>query len=419
MAIATLHVRDSKYWTTDTGAIFWLTLGLAMVMRIVYRGRERDYLAAGLIAGLATATKYPAGVLIFPIAIGHLEARAREGRSLWRSAFDIRIWLAGFATPVAFVCGTPYFFLDWPQTIHDYIYQRGFVLDGLPNPLATYGWPWLMLHAAPDSFGAAMLALFVVAILWKALRRQPGVPSLILFVLIACTLMTRSRYVFYRYLLIPLPAMVMLAGMFLADLMRLAAPSLGLPKARVALGCGLALLVLPSLIRDIELNELLLRTDSRTLAREWIEHHVARGSSIAVTDIGNLCGKPQLSDHYHWVALEPLDSLRAKNVRWVLSDSFPPVEFYSKGPSEEEAKQLDSRTRLAFEIDSIKPGKAMPVFDPADAYYAPIANITSMMRPGPTIRIWQLGEGGTVGHPTDRPTTDINVTHRPGMPPRL
>ena len=388
MAASTLHMRESKYWTTDAGAIFWLTLCLAMVMRIVYLGRERDYLAAGLLAGFATAAKYPAGVLVFAITSGHIEARIREGRSLWRSFWDIRIYLAGFAAVTAFVCGTPYFFLDWPQTVHDYIYQRGFVSDGLPNPLVSYGWSWLLLHAMPDSFGIAMLLLFLIAMIWMAFRPQPGSFSLLVFVLVACTLMTRSRYLFYRYLLVPLPGMVLLAGAFLADLVNLATPRFGVSKSRALLACALVFLVLPSLIRDIGLNRLLLRDDSRTLTRKWIERNIPRGSAIAITDTNNLCGKPQGS--YRWVPLEPLDSLRAKNVHWVLSDSFPPIEFYSKGPSHQEAEQLDSKARLVFEINPIKPGKPMPVFDPADAYYAPIANISSMERPGPIIRIWEL-----------------------------
>lgn len=390
MAISTLHVRESKYATTDAGAIFWLTLCLVMVMRMIYCGEERYYLAAGLFAGLAAATKYPAGILIFAIAAAHVEARAREGRSLWRSFRDIRIYLAGFATVAAFVCATPYFFLDWPQTFNDYVYQRGFVLDGLPNPLATYGWSWLLLHAMPDSFGISMLLLLLVAMAWMAFRRRPGVLSLLVFVLVACTVMTRSRYVFYRYLVVPLPGMIVLAGAFFADLVKLATPRLGALKARALLGWGLALLILPSFIRDIELNRLLLRADSRTVAREWIERNIPIGSEIAATDVGNLCGKPQLSEGYRWVPLASLDSLRGKKVRFVVSDSFPPIEFYSRGPSKQEAEELDSKAKLVLKIDTIEPGKPMPVVDPADAYYAPIANISSMERAGPTIRIWEL-----------------------------
>ena len=244
-------MRESKYWTTDAGAIFWITLCLAMMVRIALNGKGRYYLAAGLLAGFATATKYPAGVLIPAIAAVHLEARLREGRSLWRSFRDIRIFVAGFGTIVAFVCGTPYFFLDWTQTVGDYKYQRGFVVDGLANPQTTYGVGWLFFHAAPESFGIIMMTLFLAAMIWMALRPRPTTYPLLVFVLVACVLMTRSHYVFYRYLMFPLPALILLAAAFLADLTGLATPSLGPRAAGAALCAALGLLVLPSLLRDI------------------------------------------------------------------------------------------------------------------------------------------------------------------------
>ena len=315
MAAATLHVRESKYATTDAGAVFWITLCLAMIVRIALKGKGRYYLAAGLLAGFATATKYPAGVLIPAIAVAHLEARLREGRSLWRSFRDIRIFVAGFGAIVAFVCGTPYFFLDWTQTVGDYKYQRGFVVDGLANPQTTYGVRWLFFHAAPESFGIVMMALFLAAMIWMALRPRLATYPLLAFVLVACVSMTRSHYVFYRYLVFPLPALILLAAAFLADLTGLATPRLGRGAAGAALCGALGLLVLPSLLRDIELDRLLLQPDSRVIAREWIEHNIPPGSRIAVTDMGNQCGKPRLPPYYQLVPIGPVEALRAHQVQ--------------------------------------------------------------------------------------------------------
>jgi hypothetical protein len=390
MAAATLHVRESKYATTDAGAVFWITLCLAMIVRIALTGKGRYYLAAGLLAGFATATKYPAGVLVPAIAVAHLEARIREGRSLWRSFRDIRIFVAGFGAIVAFVCGTPYFFLDWTQTVGDYQYQRGFVVDGLANPQTTYGVRWLLFHAAPESFGIVMMGLFLAAMIWMALRPRLATYPLLAFVLVACVSMTRSHYVFYRYLVFPLPALILLAAAFLADLAGLAAPRLG-PRAAGAALCGLlGLLIWPSLLRDIELDRLLLQPDSRVVAREWIEHNIPPGSRIAVTDMGNQCGKPRLPPYYQMVPMGPVEALRAHQVNWVLSDYLPQIAFYSSGPSPSEEADLMQNAKLVLNVNPIMPGKGPPVFDPNDAYYAPIARISSMNRAGPIIRIWRL-----------------------------
>ncbi len=212
LALATLPVRESKYATADAGMVFWLALALGMVLRVVRHGRYRDYVAAGLFAGLAAATKYPAGAVVVAIAAAHFAAWRREGNSLPRLVRDPRIYLAGFVTVTAFFCATPYFFLDWPQTMHDYEYQRGFVLFGLPNPQASYGWSWLVLEAMPHSFGLVLQAFLLGSILWVIARRLPGALSLAAFLAVTFAGMASSHYVFYRYLVVPFPAMALMGG---------------------------------------------------------------------------------------------------------------------------------------------------------------------------------------------------------------
>ena len=390
LAVSTLHMREAKYATTDAAMGFWLTMAIAMILRIVHRGRYRDYVGAGFFAGLATATKYPAGGIVFGIVAAHLGARHREGRSLPRSYRDLRIYLAGYVTIVSFVCATPYFVLDWQQTVNDFIYQRGFVLDGLPNPQAGYGWSWLVMRAMPDSFGISLQLFLLGSMLWALIRPKPGTLSLLAFVGIAFLGITGSHYVFYRYLVVPLPAMAILGGIAAAQVGSMLSARLGKKYATAVVGLGLGLLLLPSLIRDVELNRLLSRPDTRTLARQWIEGHIPRGSVIAVTDRGNLCGKPQMTSAYSLVGLGDPATLRIRGIHWVLSDSFAPISFYSRGPSETELAALNSQGTLVVDLDPVKRGAPDPIVDPQDAYYAPIGNITSMERAGPRIRIWKL-----------------------------
>ncbi len=390
LAVSTLHMREAKYATTDAAMIFWVTMAIAMVLRIVHSGRYRDYVGAGFFAGLATATKYPAGAIVFGIVAAHLGARHREGRSLLRSYRDLRIYLAGCITIVTFVCTTPYLVFDWRQTVNDFVYQRGFVLYGLPNPQAGYGWSWLLLRAMPDSMGIAMQTVLLGSMLWALIRPRPGTLSLLAFIGVAVLGITGSRYVFYRYLVVLLPAMAILGGIVAAQAGSTLSARFGEKTATAVFGLGLGLLLLPSLIRDVELNRLLSRPDTRTLARQWIKGHIPPSSVIAVTNRNYLYGKPQLSSAYSLVELDDLAGLRRRNVRWVLSDSFAPISFYSRGPSDAELAALNSQGTLVFDVDSVKRGAPAPIVDPQDAYYAPIGNITSMERPGPRIRIWEL-----------------------------
>jgi hypothetical protein len=389
VTFTTLAVRESKYATTDAATVFWLTLALAMVLRVARRGRSVDYLGAGFFAGLAIATKYPAGAVLPAIVTAHFGICRRERRPWWQYPGDPGIILAiGVAALVVF-CATPYVFLDWRQTVNDFNYQRGFLLNGVGNPLAGYGWSWLLLRAMPDSFGVAVQFYLLAAMVWALVRPRPGTLSLLIFLAVAFTGMTRSHYVFYRYLMIPFPAMALLGGLMISDLARIAARWIGEGRAVGLAVAGMALLLTPCLIRDLQLNRLLRQTDTRTLARQWIEAHVTPGGAIAATDNTTPYGKPQL----YTVRVLPFAApqlLKREGVEYVISDSMAPLEFYSRGPYASEQALLDSHATLVLDLNPLLPDKPTPLFDANDAFYVPLRHITSMTRPGPRIRIWKL-----------------------------
>jgi 4-amino-4-deoxy-L-arabinose transferase-like glycosyltransferase len=384
LAFSPIHVRESRYATTDAAAVFWLTLAMAFVLRMVARGRYRDYLGAGAFIGLATATKYPAGAMLAALPVAHLETRWRERRSSWRAIFDLRLYAALYFAVVVFVCGTPYFLIDWKETVQGFEYQRGFVLGGTGNPYSGYGWPWLLFRAMPDGFGLGCELLFAAGLVWALARRHAGALALAAFLALACLGMTRSHYVFYRYIVIPLPALVVLAGSMVGDLCQ----GFGRRGAVLAIAI-LAGVLAPAIVRDVKLIRLLRREDTRSLARKWIVEHVPRGARIAASDARTPYGKPQLPLDYQLVPLAPTAELRAQKVNWILADSSP-LRFYSPGPSAAELAELDRDATLLFDVDPVKPGAPDPVFDAADAFYAPLRHIASMSRPGPRIRVWRL-----------------------------
>ncbi len=393
VATTPLHARDSKFATTDIAAVFWLTLAIAATLRVVRRGALRDSLASGLLAGLAIATKYPAGAVLVAVGAAHVGARWREGRTLWRSLRDIRPWLALWAAVAAFACATPSFFLDWQQTLADFDYQSSVVAAGVHNPQAGHGWSWLLLHVLPDGFGLAPALLFAAGLALAVLRPAPGTLSLASFVVVACAGIASSRSVFYRYALIPLPGMAILAGRAFAlaagAIQRRAPAGLARRAVSVVLVAGLAALLAAPLVRSWKANRLLARRDTRELARVWIESNVPAGSSIAATDAGTPYGKPQLGGDRPLVELGDPATLRERSLRFVLSDSSP-LAYYSRGPSEAEQAFLDAEADLRFEVDPLEPGTPAPVFDQADAFYVPLRHIASVDRPGPRIRIWEI-----------------------------
>ena len=154
-----------------------------------------------------------------------------------------------------------------------------------------------------------------------------------------------------------------------------------------------ALLLTPSVIRDLQLNRLLNQSDTRTIARSWILSHIPPGTVTAPTaydPVWNSYGEPQLPPDYRFVLLQDFDSLPARGIHWVFSDSLPGLEAYSPGPTRTAQAALNTEGALLFDLNPVKDGLPAPVFDPNDAFYVPFQHISSMTRPGPRIRIWML-----------------------------
>ncbi|MFP6664739.1 MAG: phospholipid carrier-dependent glycosyltransferase [Deltaproteobacteria bacterium] len=391
LTFATIHVRESKYATTDAAGTFWLTLAMGAMLRILRDGRIRWSILGGVLTGLAIATKYPTGAILAGLAVAHIGARWREGRTLWRVVRDLRPWLTLYFAVFTAVLATPWIFLDWQQTMKDFTYQRGFVERGVGNPFGGWGWDWFLGKVMPDSFGPELAIALGLALVWVVLRPRLGTLSLLTFVVIALIGITSSRYAFYRYVMVPLPALLLFLGIAVADLRTLAARFVPGRLATAGTALLVALLLVPCVIRDYKLNRLLGRRDSRTMARQWIEENVPRGARIATTLPRTPYGKPQLGGRNVWVALDDAAALRERGVHWVLSDS-DMLPFYSPGFSTEELRALARDAELRFEVNPLKPDTPAPIFDQGDAFYVPLRHASSVKRPGPRIRIWKLAD---------------------------
>ncbi len=80
MAAAVLHVQNSHFATSDVPLTFLILLALFFLIRVAETGRLRHYLAAGIAAGLAIATKFSALPIFLAIGIAILYRWVVEGR---------------------------------------------------------------------------------------------------------------------------------------------------------------------------------------------------------------------------------------------------------------------------------------------------------------------------------------------------
>lgn len=115
VALSGFHLQHSQYVTTDvaSGLLVLLTFGASVA--VAQYGRLRDYLAAGVFAGLAASTKYNAGVAALMVATAHCLYWWRPSGGHGFGAVvrqSPRLFAAALASMAGFVVGTPYALLS-------------------------------------------------------------------------------------------------------------------------------------------------------------------------------------------------------------------------------------------------------------------------------------------------------------------
>jgi 4-amino-4-deoxy-L-arabinose transferase-like glycosyltransferase len=243
VAVETTHVAYSRIAVTDVP----LTLGVAVSLALLVTGRIE---LAGLAAGIATSFKYPGVFLLVPLVV------AAWGQ--WR-----RLAIGVAACAAAFAATSPYFFVHFGSALGDAHRVQNLAREG-----------WLGFehdHIAPIAFtdrlweglGPALLVC-VVGLVVALARRQRNDLILASFVLVyfldLCTLGAH----FDRYVLPLIPALGALAG-----------------RLRALAPVTLLLLVVP-LTWTIRDDARLTRTDTRVVARRWVERHVKLDTRLAV-----------------------------------------------------------------------------------------------------------------------------------------
>ena len=413
---AFLHVRDSHFLTVDVPAAFWAAGSFALALQHLGDGRRRILLAAAVLGGLSASTKY-ATALFLPALLAAAFLSPLPGPR-WRTAAAV---LAAWG--LAFAAASPYVVLDPQAFWRDFSFEwrhfgRGHGID-LGN-----GWLHHLTFSLRHGLGWPLLAASVAGLCWFAARRRAGDLLILAGVVVYFLVAGAGASLFVRYV-IPLVPLACVAAA--CALCRAAGGGMA---ATVAAGL---LLAVPPTAASLAHDRLLARTDTRVLAAAWIEENVEPGSTLAFT--GSSYGHPQLRPEKAWIERQLREARRAgergrrlalqlQNPSWPPGPAYDLVELRGTNPrglsslwpparpSELRARGVDwlvvQRHPLAYaaipgilaaELSSLDPvaewdpfvaeGET-PVYDPLDAYYAPLSGHRAVRRPGPLLRIYRL-----------------------------
>lgn len=429
LALCPIHVRSSHFGNVDVPMVCLMALAALFILDVYRRGGLRDYLLSGAVSGLATSTKYPAGILCLSILAAHL---LREGGERgWRKLLHPYLWAAALAMVGAFLCASPYILTDWKGFWGDF-QKVGVQLVGKHGDSgeADYGNGWL--HHITFSFryglGLTMEVFAAAGVVWVALRRRAEDLVLLSF-FVYLLLLGNERWIYARYILPLVPVAMIIAAAFLlrvGDLLKN-------QRLRTVALCatGTVLLAEPT-YHIVHFDRILLREDTRLQAAAWIRSHVPDGASIALH--GGYSGEPPLPESEEmlrerlrgqrgpnrdtyllehpirpryrlirlgyfytaervpegWVEMSyDWAVLRDRGIDYVVTQESPLRAFAAV--DERMRGTLEAHAAPLAVFDPFAPGSSpRPVYDPIDAFFVPMAGFAGVERPGPKITIYRL-----------------------------
>ncbi len=287
----------AHFLSCDSPLLFFLFAALYFAQRIVQRGDTRDYVWAGLLAGLATATKYnglPAGILI-PVA--HL--LSDNCTSLRRCLFDQRLFIGVAMVPVGFLIGNPYAVIEPKRFLADFMYNYETTPAYGGQHGHGYGAFLRQFHEILGWPGTIALWIFVLASLVvitnPRLRRREWVSGFLLvtsfFVLYFLKIGSFARMP-TRFVLPAIPFFVLLSGPILA----------AMQFRRRWIYALLAPIICYNGLCSAMVGQRFAR-DPRLAAQSWMIEHVPHGKIIESS-----------ARSPHWAKLSELHAVERKAI---------------------------------------------------------------------------------------------------------
>ena len=400
LAVMPLHTRFASLAITDVCAGLCATLAILYGVRAMQTDGRGEWALAGLWAGLAAGSKYPAGLALVAVLAGCALARH------WRW-----LWLPLTMAALAFVATSPYTLLDWAGFQEAFERMAGEHLVSMDHSTGESAWQYWLYHNLRHGLGWVGLLALPVALVWPGERRREEWVVVIGAALYVGLLFTASS-VFMRYAqpLVPLLAVL------------LARWGAALPR-RGWLALWLLLMLAEPLHATLRQRALLAGADTRIQARDWLATNAPQGQRIVQVPKGS--GQvPLFTAEQVFVRMDPfIASFGVEGLKRALQvlargPALPPlyldwslrsygkVEFVPEPDLsvlvlryEHPLTAIATADSLAFatmepavkwltHLSGGRPEDA--IFDEVDWHFVPIGRFAPVVRSGPTVRIGAL-----------------------------
>ncbi len=411
LSFAYLHVRDSHFGTVDIPMVFFITCSMFYIIKAYQENATRNYVLAGIFAGLAASTKYAGILLIVPMFIvnsfsisitrGEDKAFVYPFSSTKRMLFFIILFAA------AFLLGTPYALLDCKQflnecieTISRFIHGEGIILGR--------GWWYHFRYSLPLGMGFSLFFASLAGIFTLAKMDLKKALILCSFPLAYYVIIGQGYGVFLRYVIPLVPYLCITAAVFTVYLVNFLGKYLRPDFNKAVMLIFPLLIILPSVCNILRFDTLLAKKDNRLIATEWINKNLPEGSSIALCDTVYGIQVPLTAaalrdkDDFGMEDRIRINYLRNNNIKgfnahgwdgrsnmskYIVLEEAPVRVSGSLDPEQKEIIRNYYYPLAKFEsynIDNISNW-----YDQEDNFYIPFAGFEEIQRPGPNIYIYE------------------------------
>ncbi len=375
LALAFLHVRDSHFGVTDIPMTCMMLVGFLAIVKLSESGSLPDLMAAGVLTGLAAATKYNAVLLVVPGAFAILNDP--QQRPLSRRL--LRGVLYGLLVVAAFLVICPHAVITYDVFLKDIRDVAQHLAIG-HGPDLGRGWIYHITTTLRYGLGLPLLLAGVGGL--AVMIRNEGRRG-VLVALFPCAyylLSGSGRTVFTRHALPLVPFLCLTAGYLVVRLAEALTRAPERARWRVPATLVLTLAVLwPSARSVITFDRLLAREDSRLVARRWIESRFPRGTTIAQLGPSNAHVYIDYETDYRLVEIDAgstptLVVIASSPMTFTGVDAVAPIL----------ARDYD----LQFVRQVVGEDDRLNIYDQQDEFFVPLAGFHDVERPGPNLRIY-------------------------------
>lgn len=384
LAVAFLHVRDSHFGVTDATMTGLVVLAVHLIVKWHEKGGVMLAASAGLVGGMAMATKYNGLGVALPFAVAAADrfvTAAKARRRVSEIAVPAAAFLAVFAA--VFLAGSFYIFIQPDRFLHDVTLQSR-TLEAGHGLWLPRGWLYHAVVTLPAALGWPLFVTGVAGIVWHFVRDARKAMVVFAFPIAYYIVAGTGRTVFARYMMPELPFLCLGAGYACVRVAEIAA---GVSRRRVAASIALVVaLAMPTAIKAVQVDRLLSRTDNRVLVARAIEAILPREATIHHT--GSIFAHVQFPAALRLREVpfnEEAGRFDGALPDWIIVQRSPLTLLSSVPPQLTALLMSEYRLTKAFPVGDDRPR----TYDPQDAFFLPLNGLGGLDRPGPGFELYQ------------------------------